>query len=190
MILLKKIAVYCGASTGNDPSFDLATIKLAKWLVSNKYELVYGGGKYGLMGTLAHTVLENGGKVTGIIPQNLFDRGVAMPNLTHLEVVKDMSYRKKRMIELSDVCIALPGGAGTLEEIVEAYSWARIGDNSNPCILLNVEHYYDLLEKFFKNMVDKEFLSVEHLSKLCFAKSLIEAQEFIDNYTTPQLRTY
>ena len=190
MIYLKKIAVYCGASTGNNPHFKDAAVELAKWIVSHNYELIYGGGKYGLMGTLANTVLNNGGKVTGIIPKNLFDRNVALASITKLEVVSDMALRKKRMIELADVCLALPGGAGTLEEIVEAYSWARIGDNPNPCVLLNIDHYYDLLEQFFNQMVDKDFLSTAHLNKLCFAKSLNEAAAFIHTYSPPKLRSY
>ncbi|KRN33135.1 hypothetical protein IV36_GL000868 [Liquorilactobacillus mali] len=190
MIYLKKIAVYCGASTGNNPHFKQATIELAKWIVSNNYELVYGGGKYGLMGILANTVLDNGGKVTGIIPQNLFDRGAALVGITKLEVVSDMSLRKKRMLELADICLALPGGAGTLEEIAGAYSWARIGDNPSPCVLLNIDHYYDLLEQFFNEMVANDFLSIDHLNKLCFAKSLSEAVTFVNTYSPPRLRSY
>ncbi|AUJ29525.1 MAG: TIGR00730 family Rossman fold protein [Liquorilactobacillus hordei] len=187
---MKKIAVYCGASTGEDPHFKKAAFELGKWIVSNNYELIYGGGKYGLMGILANSVLENGGRVTGILPQNLFDRNVALSGITKLEVVADMALRKKRMIELADVCIALPGGVGTLEEIVEAYSWTRIGDNSSPCILLNINHYYDLLEQFFNQMVTTNFLSTAHLNKLCFAKTLSEVTEFIDTYSPPKLRSY
>lgn len=93
---MKKIAVYCGASTGNNPHFKDAAVELAKWIVSHNYELIYGGGKYGLMGTLANTVLDNGGKVTGIIPKNLFDRNVALASITKLEVVSDMALRKKK----------------------------------------------------------------------------------------------
>lgn len=187
---MKAIAVYCGAAMGNNPIYEVATIKLAKWLVENDYALVYGGGKFGLMGVLAQTVLQNGGSVYGVLPQELAERGTALDGLTDLEVVENMSLRKRRMIELSDACIALPGGPGTLEEISEAFSWARIGDNDNPCILYSVADYYRPLEKMYDEMTEKGFLTKVDRDKLFFSDSLTEIGTFIEGYVPPKIRKY
>lgn len=186
---MKKIAVYCGASAGNVSDQRIAS-KIGHWLVANNYELVYGGGGVGLMGILAKTVLEDGGKVRGYMPENLYLRGAAYQRLTDLTIVPNMAIRKQKMMAAADVCLALPGGAGTLEEIVEAYSWARVGDNPNPCILYNEDGYYDLLQQFFRQMVEKGFLSKEHYQKLCFAKNLQQLTNFIASYTPPKVRQY
>ncbi|ANZ57495.1 Rossman fold protein, TIGR00730 family [Fructilactobacillus lindneri] len=187
---MKAVAVYCGASAGNDVIYQQATKQLAKWLVDHQLELVYGGGGVGLMGLLASTVLELGGKVHGIMPRELVERGASKANLTSLEVVENMSIRKRKMIEASDGCIVLPGGPGTLEEISEAYSWTRIGDNNNPCVLFNVAGYYDSLEKFFDEMTKKEFLTDTDREKLLFSDSLDEIYNFMENYQPPKIRAY
>lgn len=186
---MKKIAVYCGASAGNILDQRIAS-KIGHWLVANNYDLIYGGGGVGLMGILAKTVLEAGGKVHGYMPENLYLRGAAYQGLTDLTIVPNMAIRKQKMMAAADVCLALPGGAGTLEEIIEAYSWARVGDNPNPCILYNEDGYYDLLQQFFKQMVEKGFLSKKHYQKLCFAKNLQQLTNFIANYTPPKIRQY
>ncbi|AUJ32076.1 MAG: TIGR00730 family Rossman fold protein [Liquorilactobacillus nagelii] len=187
---MKKIAVYCGAYAGKNPVYEKMTLTVSHWLVNQGYDLVYGGGSVGLMGILAKTVLADGGRVYGFMPQNLYLRGTALNNLTSLTIVDNMAIRKQKMLAAADVCLALPGGAGTLEEISEAYSWARIGDNSAPCILYNANGYYNLLEKFFKQMVVEGFLSTEHFQKLCFAKDLTQAAKFIADYTPPEIRQY
>ncbi|MVF15798.1 LOG family protein [Fructilactobacillus sanfranciscensis] len=187
---MKAIAVYCGAAMGNEAIYENATIKLAKWLVKNDYALVYGGGNFGLMGLLAKTVLQNGGTVYGVLPQELVERGTALESATNLEVVENMSIRKRRMIELSDACIALPGGPGTLEEISEAFSWARIGDNNNPCVLYNVADYYRPLEKMYDEMTAKGFLTKADREKLLFSESLTKIGQFIDGYVPPKIREY
>lgn len=119
---MKKIAVYCGAASGNDTRFQQATIELAHYLVENNFALVYGGGGVGLMGLLAKTVLQADGQVYGIMTKELVERGAALSELTNLQVVADMSERKQQMMDLSDGCIALPGGPGTLEEISQSFS--------------------------------------------------------------------
>ncbi|WP_413627021.1 TIGR00730 family Rossman fold protein [Fructilactobacillus vespulae] len=187
---MKSIAVYCGAASGNDIKYQEATKQLANWIVTNDYQLVYGGGGFGLMGLLAQTVLKLGGKVYGIMPKELFERGAAQTGLTDFEVVENMSIRKRRMLELSDACIALPGGPGTLEEISEAFSWARIGDNNNPCVLFNVFGYYDSLKDFFDEMTEKEFLTQHDRDKLLFSDSLITIDKFINSYIPPEVRKY
>lgn len=187
---MKKIAVYCGAADGNDPKFQAATIELGNWLAQNDMELVYGGARVGLMGLLADTILNQGGRVHGIMPQNLVDRGASHQGLTELEIVPNMSVRKQRMLDLSDACIALPGGPGTLEEIIEAFSWARIGDNNNPCAFFDVDGFYTPMKTMFQDMVAKDFLSQEHFDKLGFYDNLPALFDFINRYEPPMVRQY
>lgn len=187
---MKKIAVYCGASSGNDPIYQKATVELAKFLVAHKLELVYGGGGVGLMGILAKQVLFEGGVVHGIMPRELVERGAAFKNLTDLKVVPNMSIRKQMMMADSDGCIALPGGPGTLEEITEAFSWARLGDNPNPCAFFNVNGYYTPLRTMFDEMTNKGFLTVADREKILFSNSLDAILDFMENYIPPKIRTY
>lgn len=187
---MKNIAVYCGASTGNNPAYQAAAIELGNYLASHNLELVYGGGGVGLMGILAAQVLDQGGKVHGIMPKALVEREAAFSRLTDLKVVDNMSTRKQAMMTLADGCIALPGGPGTLEEIIEAFSWARIGDNSSPCVFYNVAGYYDPLQEMFDNMTDKEFLTKSDRDKLLFSDSLTEIFDFMENYIPPTIRQY
>lgn len=186
---MKKMAVYCGAYSGK-PVYERATQELGTWLVANHFELVYGGGGVGLMRLLAESVLAAGGTVHGVMPQNLYARGAGLAGLDDFEVVPDMAARKKRMLTLADACVALPGGAGTLEEISEAFSWARVGDNASPCAFYNVAHYYDSLAAFYDQMVTEGFLSAADRGKLLFTADLAELGDFIDTYTPPVLRTY
>lgn len=185
-----KITVYCGASLGNNPAHQQATITLGKWIATEKHTLVYGGGDAGLMGLLANTVLENGGKVIGIMPAFLQERELAHKGLTEMITVQSMSERKLKMIELGDAYIALAGGPGTLEEIIEVISWARIGQNNNPCILFNSDGYYDALSTFFDNMVTQGFLTQADREKTLFSDDLKEISTFIANYTPPTVRRY
>ncbi|QAA23124.1 TIGR00730 family Rossman fold protein [Sporolactobacillus terrae] len=187
---MKRIAVYCGASRGKNPIYETHAIMLAKWIASHRYGLVYGGGKIGLMGIVADTVLNNGGSVTGIIPQFLVDREIAHPRLDQLIVTEDMDVRKKKMMELSDCCIALPGGPGTLEEISEAVSWVRVGENDSPCIFYNVNGYYDLVAQFFDQMVSEGFLTQEDRAKVFFIDALDEIEKVISSYQPPVVRKY
>lgn len=137
---------FCGASTGENPVYSEKTVALAQWMAQNKHSLVYGGGKVGLMGVMADTVIANGGYTTGVIPTFLRDREIAHENLSELIIVNNMPERKAKMMLLGDAFIALPGGPGTLEEISEVISWSRIGQNDNPCILYNVNGYFNDLK--------------------------------------------
>ncbi|WP_057769051.1 TIGR00730 family Rossman fold protein [Lactobacillus selangorensis] len=187
---MKKIAVYCGASSGNDPVYTKAAQNLGAYLASHQLELIYGGGGFGLMGALAKEVLAKGGVVHGIIPKVLYDRGAALDGLTDLEVVADMATRKQRMLTEADGCLALPGGPGTLEEISEAFSWARIGENNAPCAFFNVMGYYNPLAQMFDQMTAKGFLTVADRQKLCFSDSLTAIFTFMKTYIPPEIRTY
>ncbi|GIO43984.1 cytokinin riboside 5'-monophosphate phosphoribohydrolase [Paenibacillus apis] len=142
------------------------------------------------MGILADTVLSHGGEVIGIIPGFLRDRELAHPHLTELIVVDSMPERKKYMMDLSKAYLALPGGPGTLEEITECVSWARIGQNEHPCIFYNKNGYYDLVDSFYSKMVDEGFLSTEDRSKILFSDSIGQIEAFIESYIPPGIRQY
>lgn len=185
-----RIAVYCGASLGHCEVYQQATIELAKWLVAQQHQLVYGGGRAGLMGLLADTVLSLGGDVIGVMPHFLQQRELAHQQLTELILVDTMAQRKAKMLQLSEACIALPGGPGTLEEISEVYSWARIGQNANPCILFNAKGFYDPLKLMYQTMCDAGFLTEQDFSKLLFSDNLTEIAQFINSYQPPTVRTY
>lgn len=184
------ITVYCGASLGNNPLHQQATIALGKWLVEQNHTLVYGGGKVGLMGLLADTVLQHGGKVIGIMPTFLQQREIAHTGVTEMISVSSMTERKQKMIELGQAYIALAGGPGTLEEISEVISWARIGQNNHPCILFNSDGYYEPLKTVFDKMVTEGFLTQQDREKTLFSDDLTEIEAFIANYTPPDVRRY
>lgn len=185
-----NITVYCGASLGNNEVYQQASQKLSKWIAEKQHQLVYGGGAAGLMGLVADSVLAQGGKVIGIIPEFLKERELAHPNLTELVVVQSMTERKKRMFDLANAFIALPGGPGTLEEISEVISWARIGQNPNPCILFNENGYFDNLRDFYDRMVQDGFLTQPDRDKILFSNDLAEIETFIESYEPPSVRTY
>ncbi|MBO1300102.1 MULTISPECIES: TIGR00730 family Rossman fold protein [unclassified Enterococcus] len=185
-----NIAVYCGASKGNSPEYERVTRKLGEWIGSNEYQLVYGGGNAGLMGIIADSVLESGGKVTGIMPDFLAKRELAKKDVTSLMIVSTMHERKQKMIELSDVYIALPGGPGTVEEITEVISWGRIGQHVNPCVLMNHQGFFDPLKQQYQAMVNQGFLTKEDFDKILFANTLTEIQPFVDQYVPPKIREY
>lgn len=166
------------------------TINLGMWIAKKGHTLVYGGGNVGLMGLLADTVLNNKGKVIGVIPEFLIERELSHPNLTELHIVNTMSERKSKMIELGQACIALPGGPGTLEEITEVISWARVGKNDSPCILYNINSYYHPMENMYDDMVKNGFLTITDREKTLFSNSLDSIEEFIFNYEKPVVRSY
>lgn len=185
-----NITVYCGASLGNDPIYQDSAERLGKWIAENQHRLVYGGGRAGLMGVIADTVLAEGGEVIGIIPTFLCERELAHTGLTELITVDSMSARKQKMIALGDAYIALAGGPGTLEEISEVISWARIGQNPNPCILFNQNGYYNPLKMLFEQMVKSAFLTADDFQKILFSDDLTEIAHFISTYQAPEIRRY
>jgi len=155
---MERIAVFCGSSKGNDPEFRAAAVALGNELVRREIELVFGGGKVGLMGILADTVLAAGGRATGVIPGGLMAREVGHMGLTDLHVVSTMHERKAMMARLSDGFIAMPGGIGTFEELFEIWTWAQLGMHRKPIGILNVGGYYDQLIGFVDHAVRSEFL--------------------------------
>ena len=159
---MKKICVYCGSSPGIKPVYSKAARDLGHVLAEKNIGLVFGGGKVGLMGIIARAVLEKDGEVTGVIPKALADRKVGFMELQDIRVVDSMHERKALMAELSDGFIALPGGLGTIEEIVEALTWLQLGMHKKPCGLLNVDHYFDTFLNFLDHVTKQQFLDQPH----------------------------
>ncbi len=155
---IRRVCVFCASSPGNDPEVTAATITLGRLLAERGHELVYGGGAVGLMGLVADTVMEAGGRVTGVIPSKLFSREVGHYGLTELIEVETMHERKALMYEMSDAFIALPGGLGTLEELAETLTWSQIGLHANPVGVLDVGGFWQPLVALLDNAVDRELL--------------------------------
>ncbi len=154
----RRICVFCGSNLGINPAYRANAVSLGRIFAERGIELVYGGGNVGLMGVLADSVLEAGGRVIGVIPRSLMAKEVGHSGLTELRIVDSMHERKALMADLSDAFIALPGGFGTMEEFCEILTWAQLGLHSKPCGLLNVEGYYDSLLELFDHAVREEFL--------------------------------
>ncbi len=174
-----NITVYLGANEGNDPSLKEAARALGAWIGNAGYALVYGGSKSGLMGELAESVLNAGGKVTGVEPQFFIDAGFEYDAVTELIVTKDMTERKAKMIELGGAFIAFPGGTGTLEEIAEVMSKVSLGHLNRPCILYNLNGYYDGLKAQLAHMTEMGLSSEERQRGIYFADSLEDIRRII-----------
>jgi len=183
-----KIAIYCGSSMGNNKNFEKKTKELGKFLALNGIDLVYGGGKVGLMGVIANSFMENGAKVYGIIPKKLKEKEIAHTNITELKIVNNMHERKAMMANLADAFIALPGGTGTLEEIFEAWTWSQIGYHLKPCAFFNIEGFYDKLFEMLEYIKENGFLKKEHINMLIKTDSKEKLLEAIKAYKPPKQR--
>lgn len=167
-----NITVYLGANPGNDPALREAVRALGRWIGESGNALVYGGSKSGLMGELAQSVLDAGGDVTGVEPQFFIDKGYEYDEITTLIVTRDMTERKTKMIELGDAFIAFPGGTGTLEEISEIMSKVSLKQLAAPCILYNLNGYYDHLKALLAHMIDMGLSTPERQEGIYFAETL------------------
>ncbi|MBB3258742.1 hypothetical protein F4827_003611 [Paraburkholderia bannensis] len=163
---MKAVCVYCGSSSGAKPVYNEAAQAFGRALVQADLGLVYGGGKVGLMGVIADTVMAEGGRAIGVIPELLLDKEVGHNGLTELHVVPDMHHRKKMMADLSDGFVALPGGAGTLEELFEVFTWAQLGYHHKPVGILNIDGFYDPLITLFEHTVSEGFMRQAYLDML------------------------
>lgn len=173
-----RICVYSGSNNGAHPLYREAAASFGALLAKEGIGLVYGGASIGLMGVVADAVLNNGGEAIGVIPQALKDVEIAHPRLTELRIVNSMHERKAMMAELSDAFVALPGGAGTLEELFEVWTWSQLGVHAKPCALLNVEGFYDRLVAFLDHVVEEQFLKQAHRDILIVnadAEALLQA---------------
>ena len=174
-----NITVYLGASEGNDPCLRKSVEELGTWIGSSGNALVYGGSKSGLMGAIADSVLKAGGEVTGVEPQFFIESEIQHDGLTRLIVTKDMSERKNKMIELGDAFIAFPGGTGPLEEITEVMSKVSLRHLNAPCILYNLNGYYDGLKALLAHMIEKDLSSRERQDGIYFAENLDDIKRIL-----------
>jgi len=177
---VQSLAVYCGSAAGSSPAFAAATRATAAAMVSQGVDLVYGGGRLGLMGLIADSVLAAGGRVYGVIPTALVNLEVAHTGLTQLYRVETMHERKAKMTDLADAFLALPGGVGTLDELFEAWSWNALGYHKKPFCLLNVDGFWDGMITFIDHATKSGFLSAQRRSQLLVAETPDEALEMLD----------
>jgi uncharacterized protein (TIGR00730 family) len=154
-----SVCVYCGSRPGVKPEFSQAARTVGTWIGQHGGQLVYGGGKAGLMGIVAQATLQAGGRVVGIIPKTLVEKEWALHECTELHIVETMHERKRMMAERADAFLALPGGIGTFEELFEVWTWRQLGYHDKPIGLLNVDGYYDGLLGFLGSTVEQQFLS-------------------------------
>ena len=184
---VRRICVYCGSNMGARPEYADAALQLADVLVKNELELVYGGAAVGIMGVIADRVLEQGGRVHGVIPKFLQDKEIAHEGLTELHIVSSMHERKTMMADLSDAFVALPGGFGTLEEIIEILTWSQLRFHDKPCGILNVRGYFDHLLKYLDHAVAEGFLRPENREMLLHDADPEELIKQYQIYTAPNV---
>lgn len=182
---MNRLCIYCGGNAGANPAYAAVAAELARLMVDSKIGLVYGGASRGLMGVIADTMLAAGGEVRGVIPSSLRDREIAHDGLTELHVVDSMHDRKSLMAVLSDGFVALPGGYGTLEEIVEVLTWGQLRFHSKPCGLLNVDGYFDHLLAFLDHAQRQGFIHPQHRDMLVVANTPAELLDRFEHYEPP-----
>jgi hypothetical protein len=174
-IQLRRAAVYCGSADGNDPAYRADAVALGAAIAAAGVGLVYGGANVGLMGAVADAALAGGTEVIGILPEVLGGREIAHPGLTRLETVATMHLRKARMVALADAFLILPGGYGTLDELLEIVTWSQLRLHAKPCILINTARYWDGLLSFLDSTVAAGFLKAENRRLLQVAGTADEA---------------
>jgi hypothetical protein len=184
---MRRICVYCGSNSGARPLYAAAARELADVLVRHDLELVYGGADKGLMGIIADTVLAHGGKVHGVIPKLLYEKEIAHQGLTELHVVSSMHERKSMMAALSDGFIAMPGGFGTLEEIIEIVTWGQLRFHDKPCGLFNVDGYFDHLAAYLDHANAEGFLRSANRQMLLCDRSATGLIQKFERYTAPHV---
>lgn len=184
---IKSVSVFCGSSFGSDPLFHAKAEALGKLLAEENITLVFGGSKLGLMGVLADAVMAGNGTVRGVIPEYLYNKGIAHESITELDVVKNMSDRKNLIIELSDAFIALPGGFGTLDEITEVLSLNQLSMIDKPCALLNISGFFDHYLAQIDHAVEQKLLRPEHRNMLLHDEDENELIKKIKNYKTVEI---
>jgi uncharacterized protein (TIGR00730 family) len=184
---MRALCVFCGSSAGARPAYLAAARDLGRLLARRDIRLVYGGARVGLMGAVADAVLEAGGAVTGVIPEALRTREVAHPSLPDLRIVSSMHERKALMADLSDGFVAIPGGAGTLEEFFEVWTWGQLGIHRKPCGLLNTAGYFDGLLTFLDHAVGERFVRREHRAMVVVDDDAERLLDGMAGYRAPDL---
>lgn len=181
------IALYCGSRSGNKAIYQEKAIALAKGIADHGLGIVYGGASIGLMGQVADTVIAHGGEVVGVIPEFMLDYEIAHNNLTELHVVQSMHERKAMMADRASAFIALPGGLGTFEEILEVATWGQLNQHQKPMILYNVNGFYDHLIQQLDHAVLEGFLPPQHRAKLIVCQSSQQIFNALQNLNSPKL---
>ncbi|WP_022666763.1 TIGR00730 family Rossman fold protein [Desulfospira joergensenii] len=184
---MKTLCVYCGSNPGLRPEYGRAAAALAREFLKQGFDLVYGGAGVGIMGIIADTMLAGGGRVIGVMPQALVDKEVSHPGLTELKIVGSMHERKALMAKLSDGFIALPGGLGTLEELLEVLTWTQLGFHRKPCGLLNVLGYYDHLKSFLDLATAEGFIMEAHRPMLIVERDPEQLIQKFMTYEAPRV---
>ena len=177
-----SLCVYCGSSPGHHPEYTEQARAFGTEMARRGIALIYGGGKVGLMGTVADAVLAGGGKVIGVIPRQLVELEVAHPGLSELVVVETMHQRKTRMYDLSDAFVALPGGFGTMDEMFEMLTWAQLGLHRYPCAFLDVRGYYNGLRTLMDHMVSEGFVRAGQRESVWLGDSMAALFDWMDSY--------
>lgn len=177
--------MFCGSSGGTDPIYVETARATGRWLAERGIQVVYGGGHVGLMGAVADGALAAGGHVVGVIPRSLVDRELAHPGLSELQIVDSMHTRKAAMSDQAEAFIALPGGAGTLEEITEQWTWAQLGYHRKPCGYLDVDGFYAPLTALITSMRDRGFMSAEHANMIMVSDDLADLVAKFEAYQPP-----
>ena len=176
---VRNICVYCGSASGDDPRFRAAAEAMGKALANAKIGLVYGGGNNGLMGVVARSVLAHGGHVTGIIPDFLQRRELSLEDAQELVIVPDMHTRKRMMFEKADAFVALPGGVGTLEELVEQLTWVQLGRHDKPVVIADIGGFWRPLLSLFAHMREKGFIKPEFEVHYLVAEKIEDVIEMV-----------
>lgn len=187
---MKRIAVFCGSSSGTDKEFERVAFELGQTLADRKIGLVYGGAQVGLMGAVANGTLNKGGEVIGVLPSFLRTKEVAHESLSELHVVDTMHVRKTKMSDLSDGFIALPGGIGTLEELFEILTWAQLGLHEKPIGILNVKGFYDPMLEFIDSMVKKGFLKEINQQMVLVSSDIETLLQKMETYIAPAVKKW
>jgi uncharacterized protein (TIGR00730 family) len=184
---MKSLCVYCGSSLGDDPSFASMARLLGYTIAKSEITLVYGGANVGLMGTVADSVLDHGGKVIGVLPKFLVEKEIAHTGLTELILCETMHERKTKLFELSQGFIALPGGFGTLEEIFEVLTWQQLGLHKFPIAFLNINGFFDHLRSLFDEMECKKLLKPQHKNMVIFGNEVPAVLDKMRGYRGPEV---
>jgi uncharacterized protein (TIGR00730 family) len=184
---MERLCVYCGSSPGRNPAYVAAARAVGRLLAQRSIALVYGGGRVGMMGAVAEAAADGGGEVIGVIPESLAEREVADDRADELLVVDSMHERKREMADWAEGFLALPGGFGTLEEIVEVLTWAQLGFHEHPCGLLNVEGYFDDLVDFFDHQTAEGFVSETHRGMVVVEERPEALLDAFDAYDPPRV---
>jgi uncharacterized protein (TIGR00730 family) len=186
----RRVCVFCGSNVGSDAAYSRAAGELGREIVRRGWGLVWGGGSVGLMGVLADTVLSAGGDVTGVIPEMLATKELLHTGATKMHVAPTMHARKALMEELSDAFVALPGGYGTFEELLEIITWAQLGIHTKPIGLLNVAGFYNRLTGFFDHAIEEGFIKSKHRSLIVSANSPADLLDQLERHEMPQVKKW